>query len=143
MPNHDPAGFEAAAREAGFLGLGFYPRSGFTHVDLGPKREWGQRFAPRPTSFAVEPPPARERLAESRTIKGGGLAGVATVGAAGVEVAQEVLAETQQAVLPLVPYLDSLRWVFIAAALAGIAATIHQARLPRPSISPARKPYLA
>lgn len=30
---------------------------------------------------------------------------VATVGAAGVEVAQEVLAETQSAILPLVPYL--------------------------------------
>jgi len=37
---------------------------------------------------AVEAPPAREVLAESRTLKGGGAAGVvATVGAAGVEVA--------------------------------------------------------
>ena len=27
--------------------------------------------------------------------------------------------------LPLVPYLDSLRWVFIAAALAGIAVAIY------------------
>ena len=124
MSNHDPAAFEAAAREAGFLGFGFYPRSGFMHVDLGPKREWGERFAPRP-AFAPETPPARERLAESRTIKGGGVAGVATVGAAGVEVAQEVLAETQGAVLPLVPYLDTLRWVFIAAALAGIAVAIY------------------
>jgi len=26
--------FEAAAREVGFLGFGFYPRSGFIHVDL-------------------------------------------------------------------------------------------------------------
>lgn len=42
-----------------------------------------------------------------------------------VEVAQEVLAEAQQAVLPLMPYLDSLRWVFIAAALAGIAVAIY------------------
>ena len=45
--------------------------------------------------------------------------------AAGVEVAQSVLAETQSAVLPLMPYLDTLRWVFIAAALAGIAVTIY------------------
>ena len=111
MSNHDPSAFQAAAREAGFLGFrfGFYLRSGFTHVDLGPKRKWGERFAPRATSFAVETPPARERLAESRTIKGGGVAGIATVGGAGIKVAQEVLSEKQGAVLPLVPYLDTLR----------------------------------
>ena len=54
-----------------------------------------------------------------------GGAGVATLGAAGVEVAQEALAETQGAILPLVPYLDSLRWVFIAVALAGTAIAIY------------------
>ncbi|MFN3973417.1 MAG: hypothetical protein ACK4L4_19035 [Gemmobacter sp.] len=43
----------------------------------------------------------REVLADSRTMKGGG-AGVATPGAAGVEVAQGVLAETQSAILPLI-----------------------------------------
>lgn len=56
-------------------------------------------------------------------MKGGGAAGVATLGAAGVEVAQNVLAETQTAILPLVPYLDTLRWVFIVVALGGIAAS--------------------
>ena len=117
--------FEAAAREAGFLGFGFYPRSGFMHVDLGPARQWGERFPVRKTTFAAESPPAREVLAESRTMKGSSAAGVATLGAAGVEVAQEVLAETQSAMLPLVPYLDTLRWVFIAMALAGIAVTIY------------------
>ena len=45
--------------------------------------------------------------------------------AAGVEVAQSLLAETQSAILPLVPYLDTLRWVFIAVALGGIAVTIY------------------
>jgi hypothetical protein len=40
-------------------------------------------------------------------------------------VAQQVLAETQDAVLPLVPYLDTLRWLFIAVALGGIAAAIY------------------
>ncbi|MEX6725919.1 hypothetical protein [Parapedomonas caeni] len=64
--------------------------------------------------FAAEIPPVREVLAQSRTKKGGGAAGVATLGATGVEVAQQVLAETQTAILPLVPYLDMLRWVFIA-----------------------------
>ena len=64
-------------------------------------------------------------LAESRTLKGGGAAGVATIGAAGVEVAQEVLAETQGAILPLVPYLDALRWAFVATAFAGTAIAVY------------------
>jgi len=125
MTNHDPEAFEAAAREVGFLGFGFYPRSGFVHVDLGPARQWGEPFPPRSMPFAAETPPAREVLAESRTMKAGGAAGAATLGAAGVEVAQQVLAETQTAILPLVPYLDTLRWVFIAVALGGIAVTIY------------------
>jgi hypothetical protein len=125
MANHDPEAFEAAARAVGFQGLGFYPRSGFMHIDLGPARSWGERFPKRGSAFAQETPAAREVLAESRTLKGGGAAGVATVGAAGVEVAQQVIAETQGAVLPLVPYLDTLRWVFIAVALGGIAVAIY------------------
>jgi len=48
-----------------------------------------------------------------------------TVVAADVEVARQVLAETQTAILPLLPYLDALRWVFIAIALGGIAVTIY------------------
>jgi zinc D-Ala-D-Ala carboxypeptidase len=125
MANHDPEAFEEAARAVGFQGFGFYPRSGFMHIDLGPARSWGERFPKRTSAFAAETPPAREVLAESRTLKGGGAAGVATIGAAGVEVAQEALAETQGAILPLVPYLDTLRWVFIAIALAGIAVAIY------------------
>jgi hypothetical protein len=125
MVNHDPEAFETSARAAGFRGFGFYPRSGFMHIDTGPAREWGERFPLRETAFAVETPPARETLADSRTMKGGGVAGVATIGAAGVEIARDVLAETQTAILPLVPYLDVLRWVFIAAALAGTAVTIY------------------
>jgi hypothetical protein len=89
-----------------------------------PEWQWGQRFPIREPSFAEDAPPAREVLAESRTLRGTGAAGVATVGAAGVEVAQEVLAEAQGAVLPLVSYLDSLRWLFIALALAGIAVAV-------------------
>ena len=54
MSNHDPLAFEAAAREVGFLGFGFYPRSGFIHVDRGPARQWGERFPVRATAFAAE-----------------------------------------------------------------------------------------
>jgi hypothetical protein len=124
MSNHEPAAFEAAARAVGFLGFGYYPRSGFMHVDLGPARSWGDPFPARALPFASETPPAREALAQSRTLRGTGAAGAATVGAAGVEVAQEALAEAQGAVLPLVPYLNTLRWVFIALALAGIAVAV-------------------
>ena len=38
MGNHDPEAFEAAARALGFQGFGYYPRSGFMHIDLGPAR---------------------------------------------------------------------------------------------------------
>lgn len=125
MANHDPVAFEAAARAVGFLGFGYYPRSGFMHIDLGPSRSWGDPFPVRPVPFAPELPPAREVLSESRTLRGGGAAGAATVGAAGVEVLQDVLAETQSTIQPLVPYLDTLRWVLIVIALIGIAVTIH------------------
>ena len=113
MANHDPVAFEAAARQVGFFGFGFYPRSGFMHVDLGPARQWGERFPARSVPFVAETPPAREVLAQSRTMKGGGAASVATPGAAGVELAQSLLTDTQTAILPLVPYLDTPRWVFM------------------------------
>jgi hypothetical protein len=131
MANHHPEAFEAAARAIGFQGFGFYPRSGFIHIDLGPARSLGERFLKRASAFAVETEPARgvgrEPHAEGRRSGGAAgvaTAGVATVGAAGVEMAQQVLAETQRAVLPLVPYLDTLRWVFIAVALGGISVAI-------------------
>jgi hypothetical protein len=120
-----PGGLRSSCPRRRLPGLRLYPRSGFMHIDLGPARSWGERFPKRSIAFAAETPPAREVLAESRTLKGGGAAGVATVGAAGVEVAQQVIAETQGAVLPLVPYLDNLRWVFIAVALGGIAVSIY------------------
>jgi hypothetical protein len=124
MANHDPVAFEAAAREVGFLGFGYYRRSGFIHIDLGPARTWGEKFPVRMSAFAEEVPATREVLAQSRTLKGTGAAGVATVGAAGVEIAQEILAEAQGAVLPMVPHLDSLRWLFIGLALGGIALAV-------------------
>jgi len=125
MANHDPVTFAVAVRAVGFKGIGFYPRSGFMHIDLGPARQWGKRFPVREIAFAAETPPAREVLADSRTMKGGGAAGAATVGAAGVELLQHVRTETQSTIQPLVPYLNTLRWVLIAIVLIGIAVTIH------------------
>lgn len=125
MANHDPASFIAAARKAGFKGIGTYPRSNFVHIDTGPARSWGEPFPARASSFAPDQAPAREHLADSRTLKGSGAAGIGTIGAAGVEVVQSALAEAQDAILPLLPYLDGLRWIFVALALTGIAVTIH------------------
>ena len=125
MSNHDPVAFEDAARAVGFLGFGFYPRSGFMHVDLGPARQWGERFPVRATAFAEEAPPAREVLAESRTMKGGGAAGVATLGAAGVEVAQRRPGRDPDRDPAAGAVSRHLRWVFIAVALGGIAVTIY------------------
>ncbi|MCB1468553.1 MAG: hypothetical protein KDK08_15735, partial [Rhizobiaceae bacterium] len=124
MANHDPASFETAARAEGFLGFGTYPRSGFMHIDLGPARRWGDPFQPRAIPFAEDQPPAREQLADSRTMKGSGAAGLATFGAAGIEIAQDTLNDAQAAIQPLIPYLDTLRWAFIALALAGIGVTV-------------------
>ena len=125
MANHDPVKFEAAARAVGFTGFGFYPRQNFMHIDIGRARQWGDPFPPRATRFTDEPPRLRESLAESRTMKGGGAAGVATLGAAGVEVVQQAVTDTQSALQPLIPYLDTMRWLFIAVALIGIVTTIY------------------
>lgn len=77
MANHDPHGFEGAARAVGFTGFGFYPRSNFIHVDTGEAREWGTRFAHDEggrTRFS-EPVPAKEGAAADDVVRG--LAGAA------------------------------------------------------------------
>ncbi len=125
MANHDPESFETEARAVGFTGFGFYPRQNFMHIDIGRARQWGDPFPPRASRFADEPRQLRENLAKSRTMKGGGAAGVATFGAAGVEVVQQAVTDTQSAIQPLIPYLDTLRWMFIAVALIGIVTTIY------------------
>ena len=125
MANHDPAAFEGAARAVGFTGFGFYPRQSFMHVYIGRARQWGDPFPPRASRFADEPTHPRASLTESRTMKGGGVAGVSTLGAAGVEVVQQAVTDTQSALQPLIPYLDTLRWLLIAAALIGIGITIY------------------
>lgn len=51
MENHDPAQFEAAAREVGFTGFGFYEQSDFIHIDTGPARAWGTRWFDKAPMF--------------------------------------------------------------------------------------------
>lgn len=71
------------------------------------------------------PPPTSARealdqgrpLSESRTIKGAQVAGASTIAVA--------LSEAATGIQPLVPYLDSLKWVFIALMLVGIGITVY------------------
>ena len=121
MSNHDPVAFEAAARIVGFKGFGFYPRSNFIHIDLGPAREWGTRFPPRKTAFAMERPLVRESLAQARTIKGAAMAGSGTMASAALDAVQEV----QGQVAGIMLYADSLQWLFLGLTLAGIALTVY------------------
>lgn len=88
MDNHDPAEFIAAARLAGFRGIGTYPRQGFIHVDTGPTRTWGDPFPTRVATpdFAEAPreeePAARIRDDREAVGTGVGAAGVVASGGA-------------------------------------------------------------
>ena len=68
MSNHDFATFEAAARAVGW-GFDTYPALELYPYDLG-ATALARALLPRPTPFAAETPPVRERIAESRTMKG-------------------------------------------------------------------------
>ena len=124
MSNHDPVAFEAAARAVGFLGFGFYPRSGFMHVDLGPARHGasGSRSARLPSPRKRRP--RAKCWPRAARMKGGGAAGVATLVPQVSRSRTDVLAETQTAILPLVPYLDTC---------AGCSSPWRWSALPSPS----------
>lgn len=80
MANHDPEVFELAARAVGFTGFGFYRRNNFIHVDIGPDREWGDRWKlPKPANgqpaprFSPPPEPHPEQLRDDPAVKGIGV----------------------------------------------------------------------
>ena len=77
MDNHDPHEFEAAARAAGFTAFGYYPKSGFMHIDTGPARSWGTPWPLTATSWPTEPPRQPERVREDREVQAAAGAGVA------------------------------------------------------------------
>jgi hypothetical protein len=94
MENHDPHEFEAAARAAGFTGFGYYPKSGFMHIDTGPARSWGTPWPTTATTWPVEPPRQPERLSEDREAQaaaGAGIAGGLAVAAEHLPVAGSIL----------------------------------------------------
>lgn len=77
MENHDPQAFEAAARAVGFTGFGYYPRSGFMHIDTAAPRSWGKPFPITETLWPTEPPRQPETLSEDTEAKAAAGAGVA------------------------------------------------------------------
>lgn len=111
-------------RAVEFLGFGYHPRSGFAHIELVPARSWGAKFSLRAVPFAKGVLSEREKLSESRVLRGAGITGVAKVGVVGIEMARQVLAEAQAGVPPLVAQLEGLRWVFLGWAMTGIAAPV-------------------
>ncbi|MDP3197177.1 D-Ala-D-Ala carboxypeptidase family metallohydrolase [Tabrizicola sp.] len=124
MANHDPVAFEKAAREVGFLGIGYYPRSGFMHIDLGPARTWGEEFPARAVPFARELPPAREVWPKAGNCGAQGQQGLRPWARRLSMSRRNSSQRCRGAVLPLVPHLESLRWIFIALALSGISVAI-------------------
>jgi hypothetical protein len=94
MENHDPHEFESAARTAGFTGFGYYPKSGFMHVDTGPARSWGTPWPITATSWPAETARQPEKLSEDKDAQaaaGAGLAGVVAVAAEHLPVASGLL----------------------------------------------------
>lgn len=94
MDNHDPHEFEAAARAVGFTGFGYYPRSGFMHIDTGPARSWGQPWPLTATAWPTEPPRQPETVREDRqaqAVAGASLMGGVAVAAEHLPVASSLL----------------------------------------------------
>jgi hypothetical protein len=116
MDNHDPGRFIGAAREAGFAGIGTYPRQGFVHIDTGRTRTWGDPFAARATRFAPEAP--RHTAAQDAA------PAVSTVAATGGIVA--ALTPLEPALREVAPFLPHAwqSWAIGAAVVIGLAVTL-------------------
>jgi hypothetical protein len=79
MENHDPHRFEATARAEGFTGFGYYPKSGFMHIDTGPERSWGKPWSKTATDWPEEVERKPETLGEDTEAQA--TAGAAVAGA--------------------------------------------------------------
>lgn len=90
MTNHTPAAFIAAARRAGFTGIGTYPRQNFVHIDTGPARSWGDPFPVTANNLPVEP--AADK-ADAKAAGGAAGAGIVAVALDHMPVAGGILGQ--------------------------------------------------
>jgi len=114
MDNHDPREFETAARSVGFTGFGYYPKSGFMHIDTGPARSWGTPWPQTVTTWPTEPPRQPETLREDKEAQAAAGAGIA----GGLAVAAEYIPAAGSLFGSLAPTAQIVALV-IAAALIG------------------------
>jgi zinc D-Ala-D-Ala carboxypeptidase len=94
MENHDPHTFEAAARAVGFTGFGYYPKSGFMHIDTGDARSWGTPWPITATTWPIETPRQPESIGEDReaqAVAGASIAGAFALGAEHLPLAGTIL----------------------------------------------------
>jgi hypothetical protein len=133
MSNHDPARFEAAARNAGFTGIGHYPmkrdgRWNFMHIDTGPARFWtgdGRRFPAASQMFTPEP---REDLTTAMSKNapaaagGAGLTAAAAVAPTALEKVESIPFTTLSEPVQLALVLGGIGLAGLVLWLAGKAA---------------------
>lgn len=110
MENQDPHAFELAAREVGFRGIGYYPKQGFMHIDLGPERTWGTPFPRSATGLRPEPQ-TRDNIATSKTAQAAVVQVASGAGAAATAVS--ALDGTAQVVLLALAGIVVLAGLFI------------------------------
>lgn len=124
MENHNPSAFEAAAREVGFTGFGYYPRSGFMHIDTGAERTWGTPFPHSDTNLPPEAPRRPENVTEDRDLQliGGGGA---------VLVANEVLKPQEDGLSLLDRIMSVDPVVLVVLAVVGFVAWRHFRGAPK------------
>ena len=68
--------------------------------------------------------PLEPDLKQTRTVKGGKAAVVATVGVGAIEVVQQSLDPAKEALIAIAPYVESVKWLLLALTLIGIGIMV-------------------
>ncbi len=68
--------------------------------------------------------PLEPDLKQTRTVKGGKAAVVATVGVGAIEIVQQSLDPAREALVAIAPYVASVKWVLLALTLIGIGIMV-------------------
>jgi hypothetical protein len=68
--------------------------------------------------------PPQRSLQQTRTVKGGRVAAVGTIGAGAIGTIQETIGQAHDALVGVVPYLDAAKWGLLAVTLIGIGVML-------------------